>query len=37
MAAFPLVAPGRAGVLVLPQGFEMPEGGELLELRRPCK
>lgn len=37
MAAFPLIAPGRAGVLVLPQAFEMTEGGELLELRRPCK
>jgi hypothetical protein len=37
MAAFPLVEPGHAAVLVLPQGFESPEGGDLIVLRRPCR
>ena len=36
MAAFPLVAPGHAGVLVLPQGYEAADGGELVVLRAPC-
>ncbi|MBX3157116.1 MAG: hypothetical protein KF773_14165 [Deltaproteobacteria bacterium] len=37
IAGFPLVAPGHAAVLVLPQGPESPPGGELVTLRRPCR
>jgi hypothetical protein len=36
IAAFPLVAPGHAAVLVVPQGPESGQGGELILLRRPC-
>ncbi|MEO8704471.1 MAG: hypothetical protein ABI867_30740 [Kofleriaceae bacterium] len=36
MAAFPLVAPGEAAVLVVPQGPEAPAGGELFNLRGVC-
>jgi hypothetical protein len=36
IAAFPLVAPGHAAVLVVPQGPESETGGELVVLRRPC-
>ena len=36
MAAFPLVAPGHSAVLVVPQGYESADGGELVVLRTPC-
>ena len=36
IAALPLVAPGHAAVLVVPQGPESTSGGELVVLRRPC-
>jgi len=36
MAAFPLVEPGHAAVLVLPQGDESEDGGELVMVRKPC-
>jgi hypothetical protein len=36
IGAFPLVAPGYAAVLVVPQGPEAGAGGELIVLRRPC-
>lgn len=36
IAAYPLVAPGYAGVLVVPQGYEAADGGELVMLRTPC-
>jgi hypothetical protein len=36
IAAFPLVAPGHAAVLVVPQGYDADAGGELVMLRTPC-